>query len=253
MSHCTCRHFLSPLAPHPRLAASPSLLCGLWLDTFSCPAGRSILATRTVPAAPPGRPEQADRQPSSTGGGGLPPYHPDNRCPRRYSSCRGRARSALERVVQPRPHRGGVVTPPPPPASQTDRQTHAYTLPPPRAFLQRAGLGRAHSGTVRPPPGPAVMGGNPRGGPGSGARPLGAREGKAGPRPPAPTSQERWRASPGRGSLAGSARGSGSPPRPCSYSCVTGPVPPPSTDSSAASCCGGYFPCTGRCWERSAL
>nr|CAI9700335.1 unnamed protein product [Rangifer tarandus platyrhynchus] len=41
------------------------------------------------------------------------------------------------------------------------------------------------------------MGGNPRGGPGSGARPLGAREGKAGPRPPAPTSQERWRASPG--------------------------------------------------------
>lgn len=173
--------------PRPSLAARPSLLRGLWLDTSSCPAGRSMLATPTVPAAPPGRPEQADprwdhpagadRQPSSTGGGGLPPYHPDNRCPRRYSSLPWACALSFGEGSPAAPTQRGRRHLP---RHRRDRQTHhAHTLPAPRPFLQRAGLGRAHSGTVRPPPGPAVTGGIPRGGPGSGARPLGGPRGES--------------------------------------------------------------------------
>ena len=62
-----------PPAPHPRLAARPSLLRGLWPDTSSCPAGRSILATPTVPEAPPGRPEQADSRWDHPAGADLQP------------------------------------------------------------------------------------------------------------------------------------------------------------------------------------
>lgn len=209
-----------PPAPHPRLAARPSLLRGLWPDTSSCPAGRSILATPTVPEAPPGRPEQADSrwdhpagadlQPSSTGGGGLPPAPPDNRCSRRYSSLSWACALGFGAGSPAAPAQGGRRHLPRHPR---DTHTHAHTLPAPRPFLQRAGLRRA-LGDSPAPARPRGNGGCPAAAQARGARPLGAREGTAGPRSPAPTSLERQRPGPGRGALAGCARGSGSPPRP---------------------------------------
>lgn len=190
VSACTAR---TAPAPHPRLAARPSLLRGLWPDTSSCPAGRSILATPTVPAAPPGRPEQADsrwdhpagadRQPSSTGGGGRPPAPPHNRCPRRYSSLSWACAPSFGAGSPAAPaQRGRRHLPRHPRDRQTDRQTDAHTRSPHRAPPAARGAAARALGGSPAAARPRGHGGTPRGGPGSGGSAPGGPRGESGSR-----------------------------------------------------------------------
>lgn len=211
-----------PHGPRPRTRVSPRVhLC----SAASGPTRPPVpLDGASSPPPPSPRPRRGVRSRRTRGGttrpartysparqvvGGFPPHHPIIAARGAIQVCRGRARSASERAVPPRPHRGGVVTSP----ATRETHTHAHTLPAPRPFLQRAGLRRA-LGDSPAPARPRGNGGCPAAAQARGARPLGAREGTAGPRSPAPTSLERQRPGPGRGALAGCARGSGSPPRP---------------------------------------